>query len=81
MTQYDGAEIFKLMDTYGLPLDIINMMLRERGAFFSAPEFIQAAKIGRWKEERIYQTLLSASPLQGNERSKLSDKLKQIILC
>lgn len=38
-----GREIFKLMDTHGLPLEIINEILRERGEAFNVVEFVDAA--------------------------------------
>lgn len=39
----DGYTIFKLMDTYGLPLDLINDLLREKNVAFNAVEFVAAA--------------------------------------
>lgn len=39
----NGGEVFKLMDTYGLPLDIIVMELREKKMGFNVVEFIVAA--------------------------------------
>lgn len=73
--RYCGAEIFKMVDTYGFPLDIINMMLREKGAFFPAEEFIGAAKKAKWTNERIYQTMLSASPIQ----EQIKDRLRILV--
>jgi alanyl-tRNA synthetase len=39
----DGAQIFKLVDSYGLPLEVITDRLREKGMGFNVVEFIQAA--------------------------------------
>lgn len=45
--------MFKLVDTQGLPLDIIVMELREKGLGFDVTEFIGAAKKAGWKEKRV----------------------------
>ncbi len=58
---YNGSDIFKLVDTYGLPLDIINLMLREKGEVFNCEEFILAGIKGGWTGERITQTLVAAA--------------------
>lgn len=79
MLQYSGAEIFKLVDTHGLPLDIINMSLREKNAFFNCEEFIAAAKTAGWTPKRIVNTLISASPLQGDKLAELKSKLEQTV--
>lgn len=48
----DGGKIFKLVDTWGLPLDIIVMELRERGLGFNVIQFVQSAKkpVGKVEE-------------------------------
>lgn len=80
MQVYSGHEIFKLVDTHGLPLDIINMVLREDGDIFRADEFIEAAKKGGWPDKRILNTMISASPLQGQELAELILKIQKMLL-
>ncbi len=79
MNQCSGAEVFKLMDTHGLPLEIINQMLREKETFFSVPEFITAAKSGGWPDKRIMHTLIGASPLTGQPMAELILKISLIL--
>jgi len=56
-----GAEIFKLMDTRGLPLEIINEELRIRGLAFNGVEFIEAALASKnFSYERIKERLVEA---------------------
>lgn len=80
MSVYSGHDIFKLMDTHGLPLDVINMMLREQGDIFNAAEFIEAAKKSGWPDKRILNTMISASPLQGQELAELILKIQKMLL-
>ena len=75
---YNGADIFKLVDTHGLPLEIVNMQLREQGSFFNVEEFISAAKKS-WTDDRIYLTLVGSSPLQGEKMEELKERLKKTI--
>lgn len=77
--QYSGHDIFKLVDTHGFPLEIINMMLRERNAFFDTHEFIEAAKTAHWKDKRIYNMLISATPLQGTELETLKQRITEYL--
>lgn len=58
---YSGYDIFKLVDTHGLPLDIVNLMLREKGESFNTPEFIIAALKGKWTPKRIELTLIASA--------------------
>lgn len=77
MKQYSGEDVFKLVDTHGLPLEIVNMQLREVGGWFDVTEFISAAK--SWPKDRIYLTLIGSSPLQGEKMEELKVKLKSLI--
>ncbi len=77
MKVYSGQAIFLLVDTHGLPLDIINMMLREQGDIFRADEFIEVAKKGGWPDKRILNTMISASPLQGQPLAELILKIQK----
>ncbi len=63
-----GYEVFKLMDTYGLPLDIIVMELREKKMGFNVVEFIEAAKKAGWKSSRVRWTLLSTGNKGGDDK-------------
>ena len=45
----DGAEVFRLYDTYGLPLDFIEDMATERGLAVDRPAFEQAMAAQRHK--------------------------------
>jgi alanyl-tRNA synthetase len=58
-----GTEIFKLMDSHGLPLDLINDMLRDNNMGFNVLEFVQAAyKSKNFKRDRILRVLLRDLP-------------------
>ncbi len=52
-----GHEVFKLVDTHGLPLDIIVLELRDRGLGFNVHEFIDSALLAKWTPKRIKWTL------------------------
>lgn len=43
MRLLDGGSIFKLMDSHGMPFDLINDMMRERGLAVDFPAFLRAA--------------------------------------
>lgn len=70
-----GEQIFKLMDASGLPLDIINLQLRENDLAFDLEGFIKAAIKAGWKRKTIYNSLYYNS-IQSNE---LSDKLNNLL--
>lgn len=63
---YKGDEIFKMVDTYGLPLDIIVLELREKGRGFDVLGFIDKALSVGWTKKRIYNMLNVA---QNDERA------------
>ncbi len=48
-----GRWVFKLMDTHGLPLDIILDRLREEGKIMNTTQFIEAALKAGWKHKTI----------------------------
>lgn len=50
---YSGHEIFKLVDTHGLPLDIIVLELRDRSEHFNVAEFVQSAVKAGWSKSRL----------------------------
>ena len=64
----DGGKIFKLVDTWGLPLDIIVMELRERGLGFNVLQFAQSAKKAGWKSGRVHWMLKSSGNVGGWEK-------------
>jgi alanyl-tRNA synthetase len=72
-----GEEIFKLVDTHGLPLDIINLELRDKGSFFDVWGFIRAALNAGWTKNRTYNTLLASSPHSNDEG--FCDKLEFMV--
>lgn len=75
-----GKTVFRIMDSVGLPLDIIVQELRAKGAAFDILDFVKAAKksgnyntpkgIGRLKE-RILETMLdkNAKPEWSNGKN------------
>lgn len=62
-----GDKVFKLVDTWGLPLDIIVMELRDKGMGFNVLEFVQSAKKAGWKKERVHWMLKSSGNIGGWE--------------
>lgn len=67
----DGGLIFKLVDTHGLPLDIIVMELRDKELGFNILEFVQAAKKAGWKQERVLWMLKSTGNVGGEEQTNI----------
>lgn len=58
-----GEFIFKLMDTHGLPFDIIQCELKDRGLAFNVVEFIHAAiKSKNFTRKRLTNLLLDHAP-------------------
>jgi alanyl-tRNA synthetase len=74
-----GEEIFKLMDTSGLPLDIINLQLRDNDMHFEVEGFIKAAIKAGWKRKTIFDNLFYNS----DQSDELKDKINNVldILC
>lgn len=72
-----GHDVFKLVDRYGLPLDIIVLELRERDFAFNTAEFIESAKKANWKKERVYNMILYSGTQKDNEDFK--EKLNMFI--
>ena len=53
-----GKEIFKLMDTYGFPMDLIYEILDNENIIFDAYEFIFfAKKSGNFSKKKIHNIL------------------------
>lgn len=53
-----GKEIFKLIDTYGFPLDLIYEILNEKNIIFDFHEFIiSAIDSGNFSIDKIRKTL------------------------
>lgn len=71
-----GYDVFNLVDREGLPLDIINIMLREKGKGFNIAEFIESAKKATWTAKRTYDLL--TEHLSDNE--EYLKKLRKVIL-
>jgi len=69
----DGHEIFLLVDSIGLPLNIIVLELREKGLSFNIAEFIESARDAGWKRMRVYNMVLYSGIMQNNKefRKKL----------
>jgi len=74
----DGKKVFELMDSKGLPLEIIVLELRRQKGAFNIPQFVQAAIDSRnFTFEKIEQRLLSCLPNQyHNDFKKEIIKLK-----
>lgn len=52
-----GSEVFHLVATHGLPLEIINLQLKEQNKAFNVIDFIDEAA-EHWTAERTYKTLM-----------------------
>lgn len=55
-----GSEVFRLVDTYGIPLDIVVLEFRQKGLGFNIKTFIDSALKAGWKKKRIFWVLKSA---------------------
>ena len=62
-----GKEIFKLVDSIGLPLDVIVMELRDSGDAFNIAEFIESASKAGWPRKRVLNMVQGSSNLQDNQ--------------
>ena len=63
MSVVSGNVIFKLMDTHGLPFDIILCELHDRGLAFNVHEFIiSAIKSKNFSRKRLTNLLIDHSP-------------------
>ena len=65
-----GYDIFKLVDTFGLPLEIIVLELRDKKMAFNIAEFIESANKAKWKKERVYNMILYSGIMKDNEEFK-----------
>lgn len=59
-----GKEVFKFLDSYGLPLDIMILEMRKNGLFFDVKEFIEAAHKSKNFENphRLLKVLIADLP-------------------
>lgn len=58
-----GKFVFMLMDSRGLPLDVIQDVLREEDAAFNLKEFVEAAKASQnYSLERLLRLLKEHAP-------------------
>ena len=56
-----GKAVFRLMDTHGLPLDLINEELRAKELCFNVVEFVEAALASKnFTYEKIKSRLVEA---------------------
>jgi len=53
-----GHKIFYLVHRNGLPLDIINLELKNKGEAFNIEEFVESAIIAGWTRIRVENTLV-----------------------
>ncbi|MCA9495851.1 MAG: hypothetical protein KC589_02825 [Nanoarchaeota archaeon] len=75
-----GKPIFKLMDTHGIPLDIINEILRRKSSAFNIADFIIAAKESKnYSKIRITKLLTENSPLDVENNKEYFEDLKMLI--
>jgi alanyl-tRNA synthetase len=70
----DGEQIFKLMDSQGIPLDFIQEMLKDHNLAFDVPGFILAARKSKnYSREKLTNLLI---PIDNN-MSDICKKLTQ----
>lgn len=63
MPLLDGAEVFRLMDSGGLPLDVQSDLMAERGLAFDVVGFARAAlKSGNFTREKVIERLSACAP-------------------
>jgi alanyl-tRNA synthetase len=63
----NGAEVFKLTDTVGYPLELVTLSLRERGLGFDVPGFMRAARLAGWSQKRTLARILEGAPPAAHE--------------
>lgn len=68
---FDGAWVFFMLDTHGLPLEIQAQRLARLGATFDAPTFVAAATKAGWKKSKTLRTLKEAFSILGVLDEKL----------
>ena len=77
-----GREIFKLIDSCGMPLYLINELLRENNQFFDIEDFIIAAKSSKnYKDKSRLRSLFIDNMLSHKDNEiiiKLFDKFLDI---
>ena len=77
MTILAGDKVFHLMDTHGVPLVVINDILREKGLAFNVVEFIEAAlRSGNYTFEKIKARLLEDI----NEKDRFMAELDRVAM-
>jgi alanyl-tRNA synthetase len=54
----DGSVVFNMVDRHGLPIMVINSILRRKSLGFDVIGFIAAARVAGWKDRTIRTTLL-----------------------
>ncbi len=73
----DGSLIFNLVDSKGMPLDLINELMEENKFGFDVKGFIQAAKQSKnYQNKERLRTLLVSSMLRENK-----ELVKNIDIC
>lgn len=60
----NGATAFYLVDTIGLPLDLLKDELREKHCGFDVLGFVLAARSAGWPNKRIRATLCDGAPAE-----------------
>lgn len=53
-------DLFKLRDTYGVPLSAVMSWCKEKPMLFSVPHFIIDANMAGWKREKVLSELREA---------------------
>lgn len=67
----DGHKMFRIMDSFGLPFEVIVDELALRGMAFNVYEFCQAAAAsGNYSAKRLYRLLKAHAP--SDEAAELS---------
>jgi alanyl-tRNA synthetase len=69
---FPGAEAFKLSDTYGFPLDLTELMARERGLIVDIPEFdrLMEEQKNRGREGQIKEVITVEGTGEGESLPK-----------
>lgn len=69
---YSGSMIFKLIDSYGFPLWMINEILREKDSHFNVKDFcLCAKKSNNYKNPERLKTLLFDNMLNHEDNEKI----------
>ena len=80
LTNVDGKTIFKLYDTYGLPVEIIKDTLKERAISYNIQEFEEAVEENRLSSKKEMKSIGNTSPCVfiGYHQAKTQTKINYV---